>query len=112
MTGPGPVRSYAGPLRSYAGPPMTRPAEDPLPPAVVADRLEDATVLVAQGRAVVLVVLPGAAPDAQAALADLAGPGRVALFVGDPASPADRAVAEAMAHELFGQVGGRALRTR
>ena len=81
---------------------MTSPTEEPPPGAAVADRLEDATALIAQGRAVVLLVAPAAAPDALAALAGGGAPGRFSLFVGDPASAADRAGAQAMADELFG----------
>ncbi len=90
-------------MGSYDDASMISPAQDPPPGAVVADRLEDATELVAQGRAVVLLVDPAAAEDARSAVARSAGPGRVALFVGDPASPADRAGAQAMADELFGR---------
>ncbi|MDQ6838855.1 MAG: hypothetical protein M3137_11120 [Actinomycetota bacterium] len=82
---------------------MTSPAADLPPQARVADRLQDAADLVAQGQEVVLLVPAATAPEAMTALGDGAGPGRVALFVGDPVKPSDHAGAEAMAAELFGR---------
>ena len=88
------LTSYSAPVRSYAGVEMNPPP--------VTDRIEDAAALVAEGRAVVLLVPTEASPDALAALAGGAEPGRVALFIGDPTNAVDRAGAEAMAAELFG----------
>jgi hypothetical protein len=82
---------------------MTGPTENPSPEAVVTARVDGAAALASQGQAVVLLVTPAAAPDAVTALAGGVGPGRVALFVGDPANPADRAGAQSMAAELFGR---------
>jgi hypothetical protein len=64
--------------------------------------LDDAVARAGQGHAVVLLVPPGSSAEARAGVTELPGPGRVALFVGDPGSPQDRAAAQAMADELFG----------
>ncbi len=81
---------------------MTRPSQDPQTGARVADGLDDAAAGAGQGQTVVLLIDPASAPDALSAVTPLVAPGRVALFVGDPASSADRAAAEAMAEELYG----------
>jgi hypothetical protein len=65
---------------------------------VVVDDWEEAARLVAEGRAVVLLV--DADPPPVGSMP--AGPGRLALFVGSRSDPAAWEAARAMAAELFG----------
>jgi hypothetical protein len=66
-------------------------------PVVVVDAAA-AAALVARGINVVLVIDPAGADS----VPEPDGPGRLAVLVGAPDDPAVRAVAEAMAAELFG----------
>jgi hypothetical protein len=68
---------------------------------VVVDDLSQALDLIGQGRDVVLIVAPG---DPAVHLSGR-GPGRLAIFVGDPCSPEVRGAAEAMERELFSRSG-------
>jgi NAD(P)-dependent dehydrogenase (short-subunit alcohol dehydrogenase family) len=61
-------------------------------------------VLCAAGLPQVLLGRDGAKLGSLAAALRAAGPGRVAVFAGDPADEADRAAALAMAQEQFGGV--------
>jgi len=69
---------------------------------VVVDDAEEAATLLRQGLDVVLILSEGDLP------VDLRreGPGRVAVLVGDPASPVVRDAARAMYEELFGRSPG------
>ncbi|MGH7085978.1 MAG: hypothetical protein ACREFN_13420 [Acetobacteraceae bacterium] len=63
---------------------------------MVVDDPAEAARLVAAGHAVVLIVAEGVAGGWPA------GPGRMAVMVGDAGDPAVREAAQAMAAELFG----------
>ncbi len=85
-------------------PPPSEPPQDHRPQ--VADDLDQAIVAVRRGEAVVLLTDRASDPDVVTARDQLGGSpapggGRLALFVGDPSDPDDRAQAGAMADELF-----------
>ena len=78
----------------------------PMPEPVVCTSPEAARLAVNAGQDVVLVVRAGPVGD-ETEPARFGGPGRIALFVGDPTAATDLDAAAAMAAELFGFRPGR-----
>ena len=65
---------------------------------VVCTSLDEARRYLAEGTDVILLLAPGDEPD----LGSLTGPGRWAVWVGDPGDPPQRGWGEEMGAELLG----------